>query len=69
MDKIKEQIIDSCMTEMCKKENKDRLTKDVLDPLITHIINKFKFVLYVILFIIVLTYMKTTYILYKIKKM
>ena len=69
MNKIKEQIIESCLTEICRKETKEKLTKELIDPFVIHIINKFKFITYVILFIIVLTYIQTTYIFYKIKKL
>ena len=69
MDKIKEQVIDSCVTELCKKSNKEKLEKRLLEPLLRHVFDRFKYVLYIMLCIIVLTYMKITFILIKIKKL
>ena len=69
MDKIKEQIIESCVTEMCKEDNKNRITKDVLDPMIRHIFDKMKTYLVFLTLFMILIYFKIGYIVYKIRKL
>ena len=69
MDKIKEQIIESCVTEICKEDNKKRITKDVLDPLIHHIFDKMKIYLICLTLILILIYFKIGYIVYKIRNL
>ena len=64
MDKIKEQIIDSCITEICKDENKEKLTKSLIDPIMTHVMNKFQYILIIIAVFMIILYSKVTYILF-----
>ena len=40
MDKISKQLVDLCIEECKKQENKDIVVKNILDPLIMHILEK-----------------------------
>lgn len=40
MDKISKQLVDLCIEECKKPENKDTVIKNILDPLIMHILEK-----------------------------
>ena len=69
MDKIKEQIIESCVTEICKKDNQKRITKDLLDPIMSHLFNKIKLYLLIMVLFMSLMYFKIGYIAYKIRRL
>lgn len=64
MDKIKEQVIESCISEICKEENKKIVTQQVIDPITEHIFKKFQMIFLCIAIFMVLLYFKVTCILF-----
>ena len=67
MDKIKEQIIDSCLSEVCKETNKKKIKENVIDPMIEHVFMKIRIYLLFVIFLIIILYVKITYIFCKIR--
>ena len=58
MDEIKKQIIDSCVTELCKNENQNKITQSIIDPITKHIYKKFQFLFIIIALFMIILYQK-----------
>ena len=63
MDVIKEQLINACVTEICKEENKKKIMDSVIDPITFYIFKKMQCVLIVVAIFLIILYIKITLIL------
>lgn len=61
-------LIDTCAKELKRKETKDKIMKNVLDPLVNEIFRRYLSYISCFMFIHVITIILLIYIIYNLKK-
>ena len=61
------QVIDNCIYELNKKENKEKVEQYILDPLVEYIIQKIKPYVFLLIFIFIVTFFFIIYV--KVKEL
>jgi hypothetical protein len=61
-------LIDTCTKEFKKKENKDKIMKNVVDPIVSELFRRYYAYISFFLFIHIITILLLIYIIYIVKR-
>jgi len=65
---VTKDLIDACSKELKKKETKDKIMKNVLDPIVNEIFRRYSAYISCFMFIHIITIILLIYIIYSLKK-